>query len=147
MLLSFNPEVFLLRFTEDQDLIKFIIQKVIRSKLWLELDRGTLSIESARQEFLKQFSEKEAIITAFFDGWMEILIPIPENVEILKNLKEEGYDCYYLSNFIKEAFPFVNNKYGFFSHFNGGIISSLVKAIKPEMKIYTSLLEKYELVA
>lgn len=137
----------MLKFTEDQDLIKFFIQNIIRSKIWLKLDRGNVSIESAKNEFLGQFPEKNSMINWFFDGWTDILIPIQENINLIKKLKDKGYNCYFLSNFIKEAYTIVIKKFKFFSFFNGGIISSLVKSIKPEMKIYTSLLEKYELEA
>jgi len=145
VLLSFKPEEFLLRFTEDQDLIRFFIQNIIRSKTWLKLDRGSISVESARYEFLEQFPEKDTIINLFFEVWTEILIPIQENVQILKDLKKNGYNCYYLSNFIEEAYWIVIKKFDFFSFFNGGIISSLVKLIKPESEIYSCLLKKYEL--
>ena len=145
VLLSFKPEEFLLRFTEDQELIRFFIQNVIRSKTWLKLDRGSISIKSARQKFLEQFPEKKPIINFFFDEWMDIFNPIQENVQIVKDLKNKGYRCYFLSNFIEEAYTFVIKKFDFFSFFNGGIISSLVKVIKPEIKIYSYLLKTYEL--
>ena len=80
VLLSFKPDDFLLRFTEDQDLIRFFIHNVIRSKTWLNLDRGSISIESARNDFLEQFPEKKSIINLFFDDWTDILIPIQQNV-------------------------------------------------------------------
>lgn len=145
VLLSFKPDDFLLRFTEDQDLIRFFIHNVIRSKTWLNLDRGSISIESARNDFLEQFPEKKSIINLFFDDWTDILIPIQQNVQIVKDLKDNGYDCYFLSNFIEEAYTIVIKKFDFFTFFNGGIISSLVKAIKPEIKIYSYLLRKYKL--
>jgi len=145
VLLSFKPEEFLLRFTEDQDLIRFFIQNIIRSKTWLKLDRGSISVDSARYDFLEQFPEKDTIINLFFDDWTDILIPILENVQILKDLKEKEYNCYYLSNFIEEAYWIVIKKFDFFSFFSGGIISSLVKLIKPEKEIYTCLLRNYKL--
>ena len=145
VLLSFKPEEFLLRFTEDQDLIRFFIQNIIRSKTWVKLDRGSISVESARNDFLKHFPEKKSIINLFFDDWTDILIPIQENVQLVKDLKEKGYNCYFLSNFIVEAYQIVIKKFDFFSFFNGGIISSLVKVIKPEKEIYSYLLKKYDL--
>ena len=141
----YKRQEFLLKFTEDQDLIRFLIQNIIRSKTWLNLDRGRISIESARHIFLEQFPEKKRIINLFFDDWTDMLIPIQENVQLVKDLKDIGYDCYFLSNFIEEAYTIVIKKFDFFSLFNGGIISSLVKAIKPEIKIYSCLLRKYEL--
>ncbi len=145
VLLSFKPEEFLFRYTEDHDLVYFFIKNIIRSKIWLDLDRGTISTKSARKDFLDQFPEKRVIINSFFEEWMDIFIPIQENVQIIKSLKNKGYKCYFLSNFIKEAYIFVIKKFDFFTYFDGGIISSIVKTIKPETKIYSVLLKTYQL--
>ena len=103
VLLSFKPEKFLLQFTEDQELISFFVQNIIRSRTWLKLDRGTISVETARHEFSEQFPENQHPIDSFFDEWTDILLPIEENIQILKDLKENGYNCYFLSNFIKHS--------------------------------------------
>jgi putative hydrolase of the HAD superfamily len=145
VLLLFKPEEFLLRFTDDHEMINFFINNITRSQLWLELDRGNISVKSARNDFLQKFPERKTIIDLFFENWMEIFVPIQENVKIIQDLKKKEYDCYYLSNFIREAYEFVIKKFEFFNFFNGGIISAYVKAIKPEIEIFTYLLEKYEL--
>ena len=51
VLLNFKPKEFLLRFTHDKEYIDQFISKVTRSKTWLELDRGTNSLENARTIF------------------------------------------------------------------------------------------------
>lgn len=126
-------------------MISFFINKITRSKTWLEMDRGVRSLESARSYFTDKFRERKPLLDFFFDNWMEIFIPIQENVQLLKDLNENGYDCYYLSNFIEEAYEFVVRKFYFFSFFEGGIISALDKVIKPELAIYMYLMERYAL--
>lgn len=126
-------------------MIKFFINQITRSETWLEMDRGIRSVNSARISFIKEFPEREALLDFFFDNWMDIFLPIQDNVQLLRDLSENGYDCYYLSNFIEEAYEFVVRKFNFFSIFKGGIISALKKMIKPERKIYATLLEEYQL--
>lgn len=145
VLITFRPELFLLKYTDNPDMIKFFINKITHSSTWLEMDKGMRSVSSARIFFTEKYKTKKQIIDLFFDSWMDIFTPIQENVQILEELSKKGYDCYYLSNFIAEAFEFVSNKFEFFSFFCGGIISSLVKIIKPDPKIYTTLLTKYQL--
>lgn len=128
-------------------MIRFFVNKITRSKTWLEMDRGVRSMKSARIYFVEKFPEKKALLDFFFDNWMDIFIPIQENVQLLKDLSQNGYGVYYLSNFIIEAYEFVVKKFDFFSIFKGGIISALVKMIKPERKIYATLLEEYQLKA
>ena len=128
-------------------MINFFINKITRSKIWLEMDRGVRTMKSARNYFTEEFPERKALFDFFFENWMDIFLPIQENVQLLKDLSQNGYNCYYLSNFIIEAYEFVVKKFDFFSIFKGGIISALVKMIKPERKIYTTLLEEYQLIA
>ena len=146
VLINFKPNEFLLRFTNDKEYINQFISKVTRSKTWLELDRGTNSLENAKKFFLSQYSGEKEIIEQFFDQWMDILTPIEENIEILGELKELGYRLYILSNYIKEAFSFVSSKYNFFSLFDGKIISGVENIIKPEKAIYELLLSRYNLL-
>jgi len=82
---------------------------------------------------------------AFFNHWKEMLTPITQNIQILRELKANDYKIYFLSNYIKEAFDYVQNRYEFFTLADGKVISSEIKLVKPEKKIYQFLLEKYNL--
>ena len=143
--MSFRPENFLLRYTNDSKLIKKFISNVIRSRIWLKLDRGIIPMQKAREEFLLRFPENSNLINLFFDHWIEMLTPIEKNIEVLRDLKKNGYQLYILSNFIEEAFSYVSKKYEFFSLFDGGIISYSVHIIKPEMEIFEEIIGKYNL--
>ena len=145
VLLTFKPELFLLKYTNNQETINFFINKITRSRTWLEMDRGIKSVNSARIFFTEKFNEEKPVIDFFFDNWMDIFDPVKGNVKILNDLDKNDYNCYYLSNFIKEAYEYVSKKFDFFSIFKGGIISALVKMIKPEQEIYSTLLKKYQL--
>jgi len=146
VLIKFKPNEFLLRFTTDKEYIEQFVSKITRSKTWLELDRGTISLENARNIFLSKYPLEREFIEQFFDQWMDMLTPIEENIEILEELKELGYRTYILSNYIKEAFNFVRSKYNFFSLFDGQVISGFENIIKPEKAIYELLLSRYNLL-
>jgi len=146
VLLNFKPETFLLRYTKDEQYIQNFISKVIRNKIWFRLDRGTISLENAKEEFIRKYPEDNSFIITFFEHWMEMLTPIQESVKILCDLKANGYNTYILSNFIEETFEIMEKKYNFFSLFDGKIISGQEKVIKPEIEIYQKLIDKYNLV-
>ncbi|UCD02110.1 MAG: HAD family phosphatase [Promethearchaeota archaeon] len=146
VLLDFKPEKFLLKYSKDENYIGDFIFKVIKSKIWLNLDRGIISLERAKDKFIQKFPEERDFLVTFFEHWMEMLTPIEENVKILYDLKSNGYSIYILSNFIEEAFHFVKNQYKFLSLFDGKIISGKVRVIKPEINIYQRLIDKYNLL-
>lgn len=146
VLLNFKPEIFLLKYTKDEQYIHNFISKVIRNKIWFNLDRGTISLEKAKEEFIKKYPEDNSFLITFFEHWIEMLTPIKENVKILYDLKANGYNTYILSNFIEEAFEIIKKRYKFFSLFDGQIISGQEKVIKPELEIYQKLIDKYKLI-
>ncbi len=146
VLLSFKPEKFLLRYIDDLKRINSFVSKVTRDKIWWQLDRGIISIDKVKSLFFNQYPEERDLLILFFDHWMEMLTPIKNNIKILRELKQNGYKIYVLSNFIKEAFEFVEIRNDFFSLLDGRVISSEEKVIKPEKAIYEVLLKRYNLI-
>ncbi len=146
VLLKFQPSEFLLRFTDDVEYIDQFVPKIFRSRVWMELDRGIISLENAKSNFISKYPEEKDFLTHFFNHWMEMLTPIEKNIKVLKELRNLGYKTYILSNFIKETFTFIGKKYNIFSLFDGQIISGFEKTIKPEKAIYETLLSRYHLL-
>lgn len=145
VLLNFQPKQFLTRFINDENQINDFFAKVIKNELWLNLDRGRISLDDARDEYIAKFPEENELIITFFNHWKEMLTPINPNINILHELKANGYSLYALSNFIEEAFEYVQNRYSFFNLFEGKVISSEIKYIKPEVQIYQHLIKTYNL--
>lgn len=132
-------------FTDDD--IQILVERVIGDR-WDEFDRGVMPEDEALkyiQEVLPGLEDKfatlwyridEAIaVYPYVDGWM-------------KDLKEEGYNIYLLSNFPKSLFEKESKeKLTFLKFVDGKVISSFVKLIKPDREIYEYLLNQYNLKA
>jgi putative hydrolase of the HAD superfamily len=146
VLLKFRPSEFLLQFTEDTEYIEQFSAKIFRSSEWIDLDRGVTSLDRAKKTFISKYPQEEAFLNLFFEHWMEMLTPIEKNVKILKELRELGFKTFILSNFIKETYEFIKNRYDIFQYFDGQIISGFEKTIKPEKDIYQKLLDRYHLI-
>ena len=130
-------------FTDD-DLILFR-EKIIGER-WDEFDRGVMPEEEAMdyiKEAIPGLEEKfetlwrridEAIsVYPYVDGWM-------------KQLKDEGYHIYLLSNFPRKLFRHEEaTKFDFIRYVDGKIISSYVRMIKPDKEIYECLLDTFSL--
>lgn len=146
VLISFRPDLFLSKYTNNKIRINRFMSNIIQADIWLQLDRGRISLKHAQQQFLSVYPEEADLVILFFNRWKEILTPILKNVNILKELKSKGYKLYVLSNFIKEAFDYVKECYDFFSLFDGIVISCEIKLVKPELEIYQYILQKYNLI-
>ncbi|WP_035291875.1 HAD family phosphatase [Clostridium sp. KNHs214] len=145
VLLRFDPKNYLTKKFNDKDRVEKILELVFRSDEWLMLDRGTIT----ETEAIKVLSERNTFysesIKDTFNGWYDLLTPMEDTIEILKQLKEKGINTYYLSNFHHLAFEHVIEKNEFFKLFQGGIVSYKEKLLKPEKEIYMRLLEKYNI--
>jgi putative hydrolase of the HAD superfamily len=74
-----------------------------------------------------------------------LLIPIENNVTILKELKQKGYALYYLTNYHDDLFEYTSSEFDFFREFSGGVVSAHVKLLKPDPRIFLLLMKKYNL--
>lgn len=145
VLVKYSPENFLNKYVKKENQEDFIIN-IFKSKDWLELDRGTLSYEDAIEIFTKRVpEEKESIEKLFRENISSCISPIEENVEIMRKLKNNGYNVYILSNFHQPAFEYIRESWDFIREFNGDVVSCYYHYIKPERNIYETLLNKYNL--
>ncbi len=120
--------------------------EVFESPEWLMLDRGTLSYEEAKKIFKERIPEAKEEIDRLFDGGIyDMLKPIEENTVLLPKLKGK-YRLYILSNFHKNSYEELRRRYNFFGNFDGDVVSCYYQLLKPERKIYETILEKYGLI-
>lgn len=146
VLLSFNPKEYLRQKIGEQKLEE-IYKAIFESEEWVMLDRGTITEEEAVKNIIQRNNLYATEIELAFTDWYGLLKPIEETVEILKNLKNNNYKVFYLSNFHDLAFKEVNKRNSFFKVFDGGVVSYEEKLIKPEEAIYNLILDKYNLIA
>jgi len=109
------------------------------------LDRGIITEEEAINRLCDRNPHNSELIKLSMDNWYEILTPIEETVEILKEVKAKGYRTFVLSNFHLLAYEDVIKRCGFFKFFDGGIISYKENLLKPESEIYEKLILKYDI--
>ena len=147
VLLDFNPLAYLNDLFIEEKISEQLQEQIFKSPEWLLLDRGTIT----REETLEVLSLRHPVnadkIEKSLAGWMEILTPKEESIQLVNKLYALDYKLLLLSNFHKDAFEFITDKYEFFKMFQGGIISYKENLIKPEAEIYEKLLKKYELAA
>ncbi|HOO64622.1 MAG TPA: HAD family phosphatase [Synergistaceae bacterium] len=145
VLLDWNPREYLLKHTEDAQVLDLFINQIFGSPDWNDLDRGTLSLEAGARLFRERVAPHGALFDEVWPGLFEILFPLEENTKVLEKLHGRGYRLLILSNFIEEAYYHVRKKYDFFSFFEGGVISWEIRSLKPEPEIYDTLIRRYDL--
>ena len=118
-------------------------QTIFNAPEWNLMDKGLLLEKELWNLQLNKFPKLRFYIEHLKSKILEFLTPIEYNTKLIPKLKEKGYKLFVLSNFSKNSFEAIYNKYDFFKYFDGLVISSYHKTIKPEKKIYQILVEKY----
>jgi epoxide hydrolase-like predicted phosphatase len=144
VLLTYDPLNYL-RGIYDENKAEVLYKCIFASGEWLDLDRGSMDYPEAVEIISRKNPELRDCIKSVFDSWPRLLSPIHGSVEILKRLKKKGFGVYLLSNFHKQAYNEVFNKYGFLQLFDGIVISSDILMIKPEKEIFLHTCSKYGL--
>lgn len=114
--------------------------------LWNEYDQGLYTMDEMIEKGVKEFPELETNIVDLMHHWTQFVIPIWKNIEYTKTLRNLGYNVYILSNIPEDDTMYLKNLH-IFDHINGGVFSYQVKLIKPNPKIFETLLKSYSLNA
>ena len=148
VLVHFRPLEVMAELGMDEDTVQAVADATLRSPLWCELDRGVIPEETVIQ-MMKQTapdSHKDDV-QAFFDKGTPLLVKsFDYSAGWLKSLKEKGYQIFLLSNYPERFFEMHSkNNFTFMQYINGKIVSGYVKKIKPDIEIYSLLLNQYSL--
>lgn len=128
-----------------EELKERIAKATVLSGYWDEWDRGLRDEEELIAESIKRDPEIEREILNFFNSFTEVVKEYEHSAEFVDSLKKNGYKVYLLSNYSKKNFEMGKPYFKFVNYVDGGVISYQVKSIKPEPKIYQSLIDKYQI--
>ena len=128
---------------------KFIIDNVIKAPEWNEedtLDMGYYSLD----DFISIVSDrtnntKDDLIKKYMYEHYRYLIVNTNVLDLIKQLKENNYNVYILSNLNKEAHE-VYLKTDLFNLVDGAVLSYKEHHIKPHKTIYKTLIDRYNLI-
>lgn len=115
------------------------------NSVWKTLDAGTQTFDEVIPGILEKLpvavhEKVEKMVTDFYD----YMPPYEETYELIKELKENGYPIYLLSNATPRFFDRYINVPAF-KFFDGFFISALYKVLKPERAIYEAFCNKFSL--
>ncbi|KLI16502.1 HAD-IA family hydrolase [Brachyspira hyodysenteriae] len=148
VLYEFNVNEFMNKYIDEEDREKFF-QNSFSNKNWHLMDKGDLAFNDARKLFIDMNPKYQKIIDELFDTSLTLCLnKNHNNISLLKEYKNKGYDIYYLSNMPSETFEALRKETDFFDDTCiGGVVSAHIKMIKPNKDIYEYFLNKFDLKA
>lgn len=150
VILNFDLNYILPKFTENSDEQDFIVDNIINSPEWLGyslIDTGYITKENAIAIVQDRTNHKnDNLIESFWNNYNNYSLVDNRVIELIKNLKLRGYKIYLLSNINEHTFINVE-KSGLFNIVDGYVLSYKEHQVKPYVAIYETLLNRYELMA
>lgn len=146
VLVAWDWQSYLQSFGFSEQKTEKLAKAVFQNESWKETDRGVWSDEEILQSFIKEAPEYEEDIRNMWIHMDRCVRKYDYTDTWIRELKEKGYQVYYLSNYGRTLRESTKEALSFTNECNGGIFSYEIQTIKPEQAIYKALVEKYSLV-
>src|SRR5699024_4342044 len=124
-----------------------VADAVFLNPIWKEFDRGVMKEEAIIMKCIQHRPQYEKEIREIFQDMSDLVVEYDYAQNLVKCLKQQGYQVYVLSNYGKTLFEHAKKTFQFLKEVDGGIISYQVQKIKPDAAIYEELLNKYKICA
>jgi putative hydrolase of the HAD superfamily len=147
VVVRWQPDQLIAAVFTDAETRLLVRREIIDHADWLALDRGVLEKDEAVTRASLRTGLPAPLVADFLDRVPPSLTVMPETVALMRRLRAQGQRLYCLSNMQHAAIAYLEREHDYWDVFDGCVISSRVKLIKPEPAIYAHLLERFSLVA
>lgn len=145
VLLKFDPYVSLDTYCETPDDKNLLYKELFEGPEWIMGDEGKIT-NGQRYELVKERVPKRLhrALKLVVENWVMCMEPVDGALDFYKLVKEKGYQTFVLSNACNRFYGYFPRFYDLDS-FEGVVVSSDVKMIKPNPAIYEYILKTYAL--
>ena len=146
VLVGYDWDTHLMRlFNNDRALVDRLEDALFKHGIWDEVDRGVWSEEELIAGFLKYAPDLETEIRYFWNNAGGALWQYDFTKDWLRDLKKQGYQLLYLSNWSDHMRQQAAEQLDFLPLLDGGVFSYECNLIKPDRAIYERIAEIYNL--
>ncbi|MFA6863565.1 MAG: HAD family phosphatase [Dysgonamonadaceae bacterium] len=146
VLVDWNPTYLYSKLFDNETEMNHFLEDICTPEWNIRQDAGRPLVKATELLQAKHPEYKE-LIGHYYGRWDEMLGgDIKENVRVLEMLRPK-YTLFGLTNWSAETITIAYNKYDFFKHFDGIVVSGDENIVKPDPKLYQVLLNRYNLKA
>lgn len=145
VLLKFDPYVSLDTYCDNQQDKEILYKELFEGPEWIMGDEGKIT-NGQRYELVKERVPERLhrALKLVVENWVMCMEPVEGAQDFYKLVKENGFKTYVLSNACNRFYGYFPRFYDLNS-FQGVVVSSDVKMIKPNPAIYEYILKTYDL--
>lgn len=147
VLLKYDPWLVLNNLVDSMEDRQIIYQELFCGPEWVQGDCGIITNEERFEGVSKRVPMRlHDKLRECIDHWFEFLTPIEGAQAFIDYVRARGYRTYVLSNACSRFYTYFPWSYDV-NGFDGIVVSSQEKMIKPDARIYSTLLERFGLNA
>lgn len=130
--------------TEKQK--ELLLTELFQSVEWVQSDHGTIALEQIVTQVCRRLPEDlhPAVEELVLGWWRRPLVPMEGMAELIRELKEKGYNIYLLSNASVDLRKYFHRIPGS-EYFDGLMVSAEERLLKPQHEIYHTLHSRFRL--
>lgn len=145
VLLRYDPEVPLQMFCATEEERSAIRKELFEGPEWVEGDLGTITNDMKYERVKVRIPlHMHAALKRCVYEWRVCIEPVRGALAFCEYARKKGCGLYVLSNASDEFYEYFPI-FSPFDYFDGIVISSDVHMVKPDVRIYRHLMEKYRL--
>lgn len=145
VLLQYDPGVCLHHFVEQEEDRALIRRELFEGPEWVEGDLGHITDEERFDGVSKRVPKRlHRELKACTEQWHMCMQPVAGAKEFCGYAREKGYRIFVLSNASSSFYQYFQ-RFAPLDYFDGIVVSCDIHMIKPDVRIYQYLLDKYQL--
>jgi len=144
VLIHWDPRLLYRELLPTEEVLEEFLSTVCTREWNARQDAGR-PLDEGISELVARFPDQAALIEAWRDGVGEMVLPIHDSIELLRELRERDIPLYILSNWGTDEFETIRGLFPFLEWFRGILISGSVGILKPDPRIFGHLAREYGL--
>lgn len=142
---TWSPEDIVLRTFGDTEENDQHVEQLFKGEHWRDLNKGHLTEAETIAAMKADLGYDQETLVRLFGNVRESLTPIPGTEALLHKVLKADYSAYALTDNVHEIVEYLQERYDFWPHFHGVVVSAEVKTLKPDPVIYEHLLNRHDL--
>ena len=142
---NWQPDELVRRVYDDPKSQTLARKQIIGHPDWIELDRGTLTLDTAIDRGAARTGLSHRAVARLFDAVPASLTPIEATFDLIREVSAARHKLFVLSNMQLTSADFLESKYDIWELFEGIVFSARIQQVKPEPGIYEHLLVEHRL--
>lgn len=140
-----QPDAIIASVFDEKPARELVKKAIFEHPDWINLDRGTISVESAINRGATRTGLPAREIARLLHAVPVFLTPIDQTIELIRRLGGTANNLFVLSNMHLASIAHLEQQHDIWGLFDGVVISSRINRVKPEIEIYEYLLDTFQL--